>query len=175
LSLIYVLTAIYVMKSFESWPSPEQTTEIPEAGKFNLEKSLLGERTILEKLRGKAKKVAGVFLLVSSLTAGCMARGGYAEVPRPAATTETQENAPDWVARAQSGETSWEEGGTLYAVGMASGIRNISLLRSTASSRARANLLHATGRSEGPLRGSTVPSLWQGPNGTMYALAEMAR
>jgi hypothetical protein len=164
------------MKSFESGPSPEQIAEIPERGKFDLEKSLSQERTILEKLRGKAKKIALVFSLVSTLTAGCVAREGYAQIPRPAdSTAETQENAPDWVARAQGGETSWEEGDALFAVGTASGIRNIALLRSAASGRARANLQRATGSTEGTLRGSTVPSLWQSPDGTMYALARVSR
>lgn len=167
------------MKSFESGPSPEQINQeiAPESSEEKeLKNPLTQERTILERFRGKAKKVASIFFLVSTLTAGCAAREGYAQIPRSAdSTAETQEGAPEWVARAQGGEASWEEGDALFAVGTASGIRNISLLRSTAASRARANLLGATGQEEGTLRGSTVPSLWQSPDGTMYALACVSR
>lgn len=164
------------MKSFETWPSQEQ---------IKPEQAIAQEQSVLERFEGKAKQVAGIFLFVSALSVGNgMVGEAYAQETKPTTLTEqaqkqeetkTQEGAPEWVIRAISGETFWEEGETIFAVGTASRIQNFSLSRSAAGDRARANLLRAAGREEGTIRGSRVLSFWESPDGTLFALARVLK
>jgi len=192
------------MKSFEAGPSPEQikseeemSLELPKEGGLEMretvvekaelkpEQAIAQERSVLERFKGKAKQVASVLLFVSALSVGPgMVSEAYAqgtklttrtEQVRKQEKTKTREGAPEWVARAISGEIFWEEGETIFAVGIVSRIQNISLLRSTAGNRARANLLKAASREKGTLKGSTVLSFWKSPDGTMFALARVSK
>ena len=121
------------MKSFEAGPSPEQikseeemSLELPKEGGLEMretvvekaelkpEQAIAQERSVLERFKGKAKQVASVLLFVSALSVGPgMVSEAYAqgtklttrtEQVRKQEKTKTREGAPEWVARAISGE-----------------------------------------------------------------------
>jgi len=85
------------------------------------------------------------------------------------------QDAPEWVRKAQAGETSWVEGYTTYGVGMAPKMTNSSLQRSTAENRARM----AAARADKGIPGASVKEIsqeiWQSPDGTLYVLKKIVR
>ena len=102
------------MKSFETGPNPEQikseeeiTPELPKEEVLEMretavektglkpEQAIAQERSVLERFKGKAKRVAGVLLFVSALSAGPgMVGEAYAQETKPTdsdrANTETR-------------------------------------------------------------------------------------
>jgi len=79
------------------------------------------------------KKLLGIALATAALTA-C---GGD---KKPEMSTQVlHANGPDWVNRG-SGAFGGEKGRIFYGVGIASGIRNVAMRRSTSDSRARAEI-----------------------------------
>ena len=79
------------------------------------------------------KKVIGI----ATVAAALFACGGE---KKPEMSNQVlHANAPDWVNRG-SGAYGGEKGKVFYGVGIASGIRNASLRRSTADSRARSEI-----------------------------------
>jgi hypothetical protein len=80
------------------------------------------------------KKVIGMAAMAAALVA-CGAE------KKPEMSTQLlHSNAPDWVNRG-SGAFGGEKGKIFYGVGIASGIRNASLRRSTADDRARSEIV----------------------------------
>ena len=79
------------------------------------------------------KKIIGSMAVLALVACG----GGG---DKPQMSTQVQHaNGPDWVNRG-SGAYGGEKGRVFYGVGIASGIRNVAMRRSTADSRARSEI-----------------------------------
>lgn len=91
------------MGSFEIGPKHEQLNkeeemqETKEVKEFKPEEAANQEKSVLDKLRGKAKQIGGVLVLVSALTIGSMAmkKEVYAEQKESGIKAEQVEKTPE--------------------------------------------------------------------------------